>query len=513
MKKTFFIYSLCLAGLLAASCSQEETAGTTTFRNIKVNVSDAGMINEHGNSRATTEGVSTTFDNGDEIGVYAVSNGTVVPGYDNLKLTKSAEGWNGFPEGATFPADTRFYAYYPYTASPAFSVDNTFSDLIKNWNPVTAASYTAGDLMTTLAPATLTKTDDLNATIDLQLSHAMSMIEVTVKSGETVTYDFTNEGLADYTVTTGGGEPSFTFGGTTYTSTGAVGTNTYRLLVNPQISGTLSVSVDGKNYAPKEDLSVQAGTYYTMTVGNSKGETTESYTLQVGDYFLSDGKLVSRDATLTEEQKALVAGVVYYVGDPTPTALYGSSYADYTDALKIEHPSSVHGLVYAVDGLDMAGSWGTEMASDAFLNLYQQSKGILAECSSSNVGSKNHRILGYDNTATFRYLNKSDATVYSQMLESLAARTDAPARTSGWFIPSYGDMYEIISETNAAVIAGSFSNTGRTLWEPGKIYMTSSPYFDSKKKYQKKMYGYDGTSLNTYKLDETPHVLRPALAF
>lgn len=513
MKKNLFIYSLCLAGLLATSCSQEEVGDSLSSKKIQINVSDLGMRNGEGDTRASTSGVVTTFDIGDEIGVYAVSNGMIVQGFNNLKLTKTTDGWSGFPSDATFDPDTKFYAYYPYSDFTGFSVDKAFMDLIDRWNPASATSYTLGDLMTTVTPASITTIDDLNAKIDLRLGHAMSMIEVTVKSGESTTYKFTNEGLSDYTVTVGASEPSFALGNTTFSSVANIGTNTYRLLVNPATTETLNISVDGKNYSPKNGLSVKSGNYYTMSVGSGAGVQEESYTLQVGDYYLSDGKLVSKNTTLTDEQKAKVIGVVYYVGNPIPTTLYGSSYAGYTDALNLERPECVHGLVYAVDGLNMEGSWGTEMTSDGFSSLYQQNKGVLAECSASNITSKNHRILGYDNTATFKYLNANDKTLYNTLLTQLATKTDAPSFTSGWYLPSYGDIYEIISDANLTTIATSFGNVGKTLWEPGTIYMTSSPSFDGKKKYSKKMYGYDGEGFSTYTLDETPHILRQALAF
>lgn len=513
MKKNLFIYSLCMAGLLAASCSQDEVSGSLSSKNIQVNVSDLGMQNGEGGTRASTSGVVTTFDNGDEIGVYAVSNGKIVEGFNNLKLTKTADGWSGFPSNASFTSDTKFYAYYPYSASTAFSTDKAFEDVIAKWDPTSAASYTTGDLMTTTTPATLTQVDDLTAKIDLQLTHAMSMIEVTVNSGESTTYKFTNDGLSEYTVTTGGSAPSFALGNTTFSSVATVKANTYRLLVNPATAETLKISVDGKNYSPKDGLSVKSGSYYTMSVGNGSGATEVNYTLQVGDYYLSDGNLVSKDTPLTNEQKSKVIGIVYYVGNPAPTALYSSSYAGYTDALNIEHPNCVHGLVYAVEGQNIDGSWGTEMPSDGFSSLYQQNKGVLAECSSSNITSKNHRILGYDNTATFKYLNANDNTLYTTLLEQLAAKTTAPSVTSGWFLPSYGDLYEIVSEANQTAISTSFTNVGKTLWESGVVYMTSTPTFDGKKKYSKKMYGYDGSSFASYTLGETSHVLRQSLAF
>lgn len=513
MKKNLFIYSLCMVGLLAASCSQDEVSDSLSSKNIHVNVSDLGMQNGEGGTRASTSGIVTTFDNGDEIGVYAVSNGEIVEGFNNLKLTKTADGWSGFPSNASFANDTKFYAYYPYSASTEFSTDKAFESLIAKWNPTSATSYTSGDLMTTTTPASVTMVDDLNAKIDLKLSHAMSMIEVTVNSGESTTYKFTNDGLPEYTVTIGDSEPSFALGNTTFSSAANVKANTYRLLVNPATTETLKISVDGTNYSPKDELAVTSGNYYTMSVGNGSGATEVTHTLQVGDYYLSDGKLVSKDDALTDEQKAKVIGVVYYVGNPTPTSLYGDSYAGYTDALNVNHPNCVHGLVYAVDGQNMEGSWGTEMVSDGFFSLYQQNKGVLAECSSSNIGGSKHRILGYDNTATFKYLNTNDKNLYTSLLEQLAAKTAAPSVTSGWFLPSYGDIYEIASEANQTAISTSFANVGKTLWEAGIIYMTSSPTFDSKKKYSKKMYGYDGSDFATYTLDETPHVLRQSLAF
>lgn len=502
---------MCAFGLLLASCSQEEELqNSNPAQAIQIKVSDNGLTAGNPKSRATTTGVVTTFTAGDEIGLYAVKDGAVVSTCNNLKLTYDGSSWSGLASDSRFDEGTKFYAYYPYSADTEFSATDGFKALTAGWNPAEAANYDKGDLMTAENVGMTVTDGGFTTTIDLKLNHAMSMVELTSNSGTTVTYKFTNEGMTDYTATAGGGTPVITLGSTELKNIDKVD-GKYRVLVNPATTETLTVSLDGKTYAPKSDVTWTAGNYYTMSVGSASGsETVENYTLQVGDYLCADGTLLSKDDADIAGKLKNAVGVVYYVGNASPTALYGSSYSDYIESDGLAKGGFTHGLVVALSGTAMeAGSWGTDMSGDGFLSYYQQNKGVIAECSSSNI--KKNRILGYDNTATIRLLNASEGC-YQGLINALNAAPAAPSSTSGWFVPSNGDQNEML--TNTGVLSTAFTAAGSNLWESGVVYLSSSPTTDGKKKFSGKFYGCDGSSAgSTYNIAETAHTLRFSLAF
>lgn len=502
---------MCAFGLLLTSCSQEdELQDTTHAQTIQIKVSNNGMTSGNPESRATTTGLVTTFTSGDEIGLYAVKDGAVVSTCSNLKLTFDGSSWSGLASNTKFDEGTTFYAYYPYSVNTEFSATDGFKTLAAGWNPATAENYDKGDLMT-VENVGMTVTDGgFTTTIDLKLNHAMSMVELTANSGTSVTYKFTNEGMADYTVTSGGGTPVITLGSTVLDNIDKVD-GKYRVLVNPATTETLTVSLDGKDYAPTSEVTWTAGNYYTMSVGSASGsEIIDNYNLQVGDYLCADGILLSKDDTDLASKVKNAVGVVYYVGNASPVALYGSSYANYAESDGLAKGGFTHGLVMALDGTAMAAdSWGTPMSDGGFLSYYQQNKGVIAECSQTNI--KNNRILGYDNTATIRLLNSSEGC-YQGLIDALNDAPAAPSSTSGWFVPSNGDQNEIL--TNADALGTAFTAAGKSLWESGVVYLSSSPTMDNKKKFTGKFYGCDGSSIDTsYSPAETAHTLRFSLAF
>lgn len=511
MKLNHFIYSICAFGLLISACSQEdEIQHNSKVKNIQIKVSDNGLTSASPESRATTPGLITIFSAGDEIGLYAVKDGVVVSDCNNLKLTFDGQKWNGLSSNSKFDEGTTFFAYYPYAEGTDFSATDGFKALTSNWNPAEAASYDKGDLMIVENVGMTVSDGGFTTTINLKLNHTMSMVELTANSGKAITYKFANADMTDYIVTTASSAPSISLGDTELKNVDRVN-GKYRVLVNPASTETLTVTLDGKTYTPTTDVEWSAGNYYTMTVGNATGtETKENYNLQVGDFICADGTLISKDDTELANKVQNAVAVVYYVGNASPTVLYGTSYSDYAASDGIAKGGYTHALAVSLDDAAMAAdSWGNAMTEGGFLSYYQQNNGVLAECSPSNI--KKNRILGYDNTSTIKLLNASESC-YQGLVDVLNAQTDAPVSTTGWFIPSNGDFNEML--TNADALNTAFATAGKSLWEDGMIYMSSSPTTDSKKMFTGKFYGCDGTSVgNNYSVIQTAHKLRLSLAF
>ena len=147
-----------LAGLMAAmslaSCSDYmEDKSPNVPGSLKIEVADAGL----GTTRAVYSGYTTTFESGDQIGLYAVKGNRIVT--NNACFTYDGSEWTTsstveYNDGYTY------YAYYPYVTTPyspdfsASGVDAIFDDYIDDasnkfhqQNQSTKANYQASDLM------------------------------------------------------------------------------------------------------------------------------------------------------------------------------------------------------------------------------------------------------------------------------------------------------------------------------------------------------------------------------
>lgn len=152
-----------------------------------------------GTATATPQGVETrvatstdgnytsTFSNGDEIGVYIVkgngglqSSGNWV---DNMKMTYNNGNWTyTFPSGkGYYPADgdkLSFYAYYPYNSTVTDALNMSISGLT---DQSTAVNLSKSDLLS----ASTLNVGKSTTPVQLTFSHALTMVELSVIGGGT----------------------------------------------------------------------------------------------------------------------------------------------------------------------------------------------------------------------------------------------------------------------------------------------------------------------------------------
>ena len=350
MKIHNYISMLFLAGAaVVASCSQnEELTGETpdSLQGFQISVSDEGFMDESGKTRATENGYTTRFSNGDAIGIFAVRGETVVEDIKNRKFTLTDGYWEltdgGDPieyKGSQFQRMT-FYAYYPYNANVTFDPTKVdpFETYVNNWkigSEQNEGNYTQYDLMTSTGSV---QGDRLKGQIAFTMQHRMALAVVKMPN---LTYSFTNGGIDDYLLPLAAG--SFTVNNTQATPYYQESTDTYRFLVNPNkefsIKGTYT-GVSEMEYEAKGTLEGGTAKMYTI-----EDKSKINHTLQVGDYFCADGKIVSVDAETVPES---VIGIVCYVGNIQPSVTH-EAYTETQDALRRDHPGCTHGLVVAMN--------------------------------------------------------------------------------------------------------------------------------------------------------------------
>ena len=136
-----------------AACTEDIVTDSSMPGALKIQVADAAL----GDTRTTYAGFTTSFESGDQIGLYAVDGSSVVT--DNACYTYDGSGWS---TSATVEYNTgyTYYAYYPYVESPytpdftQSGVDDKFalfitdgSNMFHQQDQSAKANFQASDLM------------------------------------------------------------------------------------------------------------------------------------------------------------------------------------------------------------------------------------------------------------------------------------------------------------------------------------------------------------------------------
>lgn len=331
LKQILLITFGMAATLLVAGCSREKFPDMPDdggARPLRITVTDGGYAADDtgkNDTRVVEDGYTTVFTAGDACGLYMVRKGKVA--YDNVKLT-ATEGADGTltwqpAEGETLTGgytDETYFLYYPYqqdmagkiSASSTSSDTGFFKALISGWQPAadqsTYAKYTASDLMTAKC-STTEKTADDKLLLTFSMTHRMALAVIDVPK---TVYHFTNDvSISDYVVA----PVDFTGSEVKPWRCGADGT--YRCIVKP--AGNTATTITGRPYPYEEKdefaalANISAGNRKHYVV-NEATVTTKEHLLQVGDYYLTDGHLLSKDKTLTDEEEKKVIGKVCCVG-------------------------------------------------------------------------------------------------------------------------------------------------------------------------------------------------------
>lgn len=460
MKVHNYISMLFLAGAaIVASCSQTEESGENpdSMQGFQISVSDEGFVDiESGKTRATESGYTTRFSNGDAIGIFAVRGETIVEDIKNRKFTLTDGYWelsdSGDPieyKGSQFQRMT-FYAYYPYNENVTFDPANAdpFETYVNNWKigeEQSDGNYTQYDLMTSTGSV---QGDRLKGQIAFTMQHRMALALVKMPK---LTYSFTNGGIDDYLLPLAAG--SFTLNSKLATPFYQESTDTYRFLIHPNkefsIKGTYT-GVDEMEYEAKGTLEGGTAKMYTIE-DNSK----INHTLQVGDYFCADGKIISVDAETVPEN---VIGIVCFVGNSQPSVTHPELYTAEVDALRRDFPACTHGVVLSVNNslvkddtqndIDLqmfhsskAGNYSTWFTTD------DDWKDQFVGCNTEKDANKNDAskvfpaLMGYNNTQilTMCYEGMGSPATCDYAYDYIIAYRNAeavPAGATPWYLPS-----------------------------------------------------------------------------
>ncbi|WP_304211867.1 fimbrillin family protein [Phocaeicola plebeius] len=475
----------CMALAMAAivtGCNQNNELGTPApsseedVLNVVATAND--FVSSDATSRVSETDYTTTFEEGDAIGVFVVCDGEAL--VSNMKMTLGADGttWAG-ENGAKlyYYKDADYIAYSPYTEGLSVTSEEEiithFTTNLKNsTGQSTLADYQAADLKTaSVVAANVTRGQN----ITFSFAHKMSMIEIKVPIRAYKTtggYEYSAPlGLKVTMAEESAAEKKFslcTFGKET---TGEVGSEVtkgiYRCIVAP--SGA-ALNVEGQFqdgsvpvYFPATggNLSVtpKAGEYKGIDVKYDYGTYSAERDLQVGDYYYADGSIYPNELSNVPETGCI--GKIFSLSTTAEDKAHGWVNG-YVIALK-NVEGTMASATYAY------GKWSSntsEVAGGADNAVYSQNAtndGMTDDKKQAVFAAKN----GYDMTLTL---------VEKGIIAAILARNydcAYPEGTSGWFLPAPGQVVEFLNNMSPNVGSGS--------WD----FSTSNGFTDSSEQTQK----------------------------
>lgn len=462
----------CMALAMAAivtGCNQNNELGTPApsseedVLNVVATAND--FVSSDATSRIIETNYTTTFGEGDAIGVFVVRDGEAL--VSNMKMTLGADGttWAG-ENGAKlyYYTDADYIAYSPYTDGlSAVSEEEIISHFTTKLEGATGqaslADYRAADLMTASVKAADVKRGQQ---ITFSFAHRMSMIEIKVP----IRAYTTNEGY-EYSAPLGlkvkiGNQDNFslcTFGKETTGEAGReVTKGIYRCIVAPS-EAALTVEGEFQDgsapvYFPAtggEDLSVtpEAGTYKGFDVNYTYDNYIATRDLQVGDYCYADGSICPGD--MENIPKTGCIGIIYSTTVP--------------DDVKAEYSNA---MVLALHDLEGKINWASNITSTSLSKQYATTKGTSDQILSDLFEDKS----GY--TYMKEIKSKADFSAenypaFYNVANSLGGLADISAlKTSGWYIPTIGQMADIINAFST-LASSSYEFGTTTAWNVGGV--------------------------------------------
>lgn len=457
--------------LLLCGCSKEElypqeNAGNAVGAVLSLQVS-ADAYRSSAGTRASESELSTTFTNGDQLGVIVTYKGKTP---EHFVYTYNGSAWTSSTP-VYYDNKAGYAAYYPYRKE----LDGkSLADVKAAFTPLTdqsdyATGYAASDLMTCENPE-LNQTDKK---LSISLTHAFSMlrmstsdIPVKIKCADNKTYEYQLPGT----------DIAFRVGNTYYRAW--VDNDGYARAIVPSSSGGNSgggnsqitveshYTVLGKQRVKTSATvaSFASGQYYTLKPPvQDLGEYRLS-DARVGDFYCkhSDGRgfVIPKEISETDLQsvKDACLGIVYWVGN-----IKGDNYT----LLDSKFQNGTHGLVVSLWDMpapDNANS--TEMywtyGGYEFVDNWLDSKNNI-QCTWTNKPTDftsiqaADKMQGYANTLALieynNYVEGQSGEGYGQNgnkrvkpVKGLAAFQDAhpaPQNSSGWYWPSVKELQHV----------------------------------------------------------------------
>ena len=461
MKKTI-IYSLFILLPLLGSCSQDnEAVGQAPAETLRFQLVDANAGASSNARRASTNGITmvTTFEVGDKAGLYIVKNGQLLK--DNVLLTFNTSGfWTAAEtiEATDELSGAQFYAYYPYSATATFDVTSAtpFADLVAATVPAAnqsgKAAYEAADIMVSEATAL----GQYNA-VTLALQHQKAMVCMELPNSS---YIFNNEGMEPYVISKSE-NAKFVLDENAVTPYFDEASQSYRLIIEPGEASALKTTFTNKgvesSYTATNLSQVAKGQYAKYVIDG--GASLVNMTLETGDYYCADGRIVKHNAPTLPGN---IVGVIFKLGT--------------TESIRSENGSYSHGVVISMK--ETKAKWGNDKSTTSEQNekgwrYWYRNYNLADQNGQTNASKLDESIMveeGFEVTKAWRAVPEpltiggftlDYTSLMNETLDAWIANNALPVGiTTGWYIPSLGDWKNI--EAQQTLIAQQLSAAGGT---------------------------------------------------
>lgn len=428
--KKYVLYLMLFAGLVT-SCNTEQIyqeEGSLAGNSLKLDVTRAGFMeySETG-SRISNSGLSTSFTEGDVIGVLVTQEGK---NYNVPYKLNSAGMWEFDNTSGkeiflkTAAGQLTYRIYYPYSALADNATDKETleSALSIKGNQSAESDYINSDIL-------YEEVTSADHNISVELKHLRSMFsfkpkvkfQTTVATGQNEYYDIQVQDIKFYD----GNAEIQCF----KTSEGE-----FRYILDSDKIITWTYEYNGIVYEGSKDLSsVVEGTKYSVIEYHNLGVYNETKA-RVGDFYCcssgnNTGYILPKEYDLASSNTHTCIGIVFHVGVGN-----GDDNTIYGEPIKT---NGIKGYVVALnDAHQSSGSWGIrdtnealpdkDQADNAF-DGYFNTKAIVAlpAYSTTDIASPN---------ANNQYWSFKVACEYN---------VNAPVTSSGWYLPSIGQLVEI----------------------------------------------------------------------
>jgi hypothetical protein len=346
MKK---ILLLAVGIIFMVSCAEDdnlpmiEKGNALSLRVIAENFTSGQSTPE---TRAAESGYTTTFTNGDRIGIIAINGTTIIE--DNIPYQYNGTTWE--PESSTihaYPSPVAYVAYYPYstTMNGKKSADEIITAFTPQTDQSTYAAYTASDLMT--GTGTIS-----NGELAVTLTHALSLVEVKLPQIKYTTGSIEFDGFR--TIET------LLIGGTQYYPMNLTSDGVYRCIVKPGnaiINGTYPAIDKTITFSQMANLS--GGRYARLNVTHA-GATDEraAARYKAGDFYPDPNVIYDPAQPGTVLSGSDAIGIVFWLDDTA------TGYEAATDNVPA---TGSHGKIVSLD--EEQKSWGPDVFIGANSNV------------------------------------------------------------------------------------------------------------------------------------------------
>lgn len=455
MKLIKLVYLFLPLALLGCEADEEHSAATLSIE-VRCDSFEGATA---GKTRIPVEeGYKTVFKGGEQIGITAVKGGVIYHGMDNVPFTydATAGAWN--PSNTSLPQlyyypDVTFIAYYPYDA--AMSGKKSEQEIIDAFTPQTDqstyAAYTASDLMT--GEGTVSVTSEGLRTLTFQLKHQMALLVLCP--------DFYANCVAPpdagYEYYTGARCKWPVQNAKINNTVGCdMGDDTYRVIVKPDTTDvSLEYTLAGATTSyTSVSRTIAIGTYYQFKLGHPS--ITGQRTVQIGDFYYSDGKLMPGVDGVEPVRRDDCIGIVFHTGPGT-----GDSIANYSTE-NMTGPD-IHGYVVALKDAyasDTDKKWGPR--SQFFSN---------EETTQFNGYVKR----SYADNGDWRCLAAAE-------IRNFRIAVPTPAMATNWYLPSLAELqaiWNVYKHSAGNPVYDSLQKSGGELFA-GNLYwsVTEISYHD-----------------------------------